>query len=172
MVYAEPPKTSKNKLNKELSEIFKNANLGNKIKENVTVSVNAFDFQENFPFGYQNGRFNLIKTEDLESGTDKDIRMKSSLLAVEGESLYKSRDANYGELQLVTVAKLPSSGDKSKRYIDNLMKQNNVELVSWDEINQFIDKIRQNAKPVSPSQPITQTTKSQADQVTEFGDSD
>lgn len=101
------------------------------------------------PFGYQNGRFNLITPARFQA-KDPDQSLRTACkLAVEGRSLYEHPNKKLGELQLVVVGQFKAKDDKSKSLVRRVLGESKVKLYSYQEVPKLIDEIRRTGKDLA-----------------------
>ena len=65
------------------------------------------------PFGFQNGRFNLINPVGFEAANSEHRLMTACKYAVEGRSLFDTPDPQLGPLRLVIVGKFRAKDQES-----------------------------------------------------------
>ena len=96
-------------LKRFLGQKFEKAGLDKKIKTDILVRVPISERQIEIPYGYQNGRFNLIQPAGFQATNPEHAKITACRYAVEGESLFENPDPRLGNLQLVLVGKFGSS---------------------------------------------------------------
>ena len=128
-----------------LSQRFFEAGVGDLVRRSVTVEIPVFDKPIRVPFGYQNGRFNLISPIQFKSDTE-DILTKAGKSAIEGEFLYKNRDPKLGDMRLVVVADF---AEKNESYCEGLVKriynEHEVKLYTFANIDPLVEDIKNSA---------------------------
>jgi hypothetical protein len=116
------------------------------VQRDVTVAVRAFHRPLKVPFGYQNGRFNLIQPASFEEATLSNTITRACRFAVEGRSLYDHPDERRGPLQLVVVGQFRPEQAEAKAVVDDILKENRVRLYTLAEVPSLIDEIRSTGK--------------------------
>ena len=91
-----------------LDETFEDVRFQPFLKHGVRVDVPALKRQVEVPYGYKNGRFNLIQPVTFAQKTLGAVTRAACVQAVEGHSLYKHPDPQLGDLQLVIVGEFPT----------------------------------------------------------------
>lgn len=129
---------------------FASAGLTPKIKTDLSIHVPVFGEDLKIPYGYQNGRFNLIQPVAFQSHDPRNARSRACQLAVEGRSLHEERDPEYGDLQLVVVGRFLSQDIDTKAYVHRIFREHEVELYAEDNLSELIDKIRRTGKVLQP----------------------
>ena len=87
-----------------LSQRFFEAGVGGLLERSVSVQIADFGKPLHVPFGYQNGRFNLISPIQFKPDME-DVVAKAGKSAIEGQLLYENRDPKLGDMRLVVVGK-------------------------------------------------------------------
>jgi hypothetical protein len=119
------------------------------IQSNVEVVVPAIRRAVTIPYGYQNGRFNLLRPVRFKSdGGAQGLLNTVGGITLEGRELYEHPSGQYGPLQLVVVAQFPHDDDMVRSVADRL-RENHVRLYQFDEVNRLFDEIRRTAKPLN-----------------------
>ena len=136
----------KKSLKSILGQRFQEAGLNNKIKTDLRIRVPSFEKDVTIPYGYQNGRFQLIRPASFESEDTEHVLPAACRYAVEGESLYKHKDENFGKLQLVIVGQFPAKKTRSRVVVRRILEDRNVRLFSSDEVDKLVRDIKKNAK--------------------------
>lgn len=148
-IIGEPPKSGDRKsFGKVLGERLLQPDLLDRIATNVDVTVPIFQKPVEFPYGYQNGRFNLIKPVAFKSNDDDQCMRTASNYAVEGRSLYEADPTGLGLLQLVVVGQFRQSEGNARESVRRVLQAHHVELYSDDEIPDLVADIRRKGKPI------------------------
>jgi hypothetical protein len=118
------------------------AGLDTKIRRDTKVTVPVLQKEVEVPFGFQNGRFNLISPVRFQS---RQHSVETACkYAVAGDSLYKHPDATLGKLQLIRDHESPA---KVQRILDD----HKMKLFRTSDLPQLIDEIRRTGKDLGPS---------------------
>jgi Protein of unknown function (DUF3037) len=133
-------------LKRLLGQKFNTAGLEKKIKSDIMVTVPISDRQIEIPYGFQNGRFNLIQVAGFQAKDTEHAKLTACRYAVEGESLYEHPDPQFGELQLILVGKFGSKQSESHSGVERILKAHHVRLYSATEVDRLVDEIKQTAK--------------------------
>jgi len=103
------------------------------------------------PFGYQNGRFNLLTPVRFASAhSAQAVTATACTFAVEGRSLFEHDDPHLGSLQLVVVGKFRPNDRESVQLVQRIFDENNVRLYRTSDLPQLIDEIRTTGKDLEP----------------------
>ncbi|MFN5627349.1 MAG: DUF3037 domain-containing protein, partial [Planctomyces sp.] len=128
-IVREPDKrTQKTSLKKLLREKFDQAGLENKVIANVTVDVPVTGQEIEIPFGFQNGRFNLISPVRFGAADPQQSFRTACRFAVEGRSIYDHADKELGNLQLVVVGQFRPNDDLSPKLVRRVFAESAVKL--------------------------------------------
>jgi hypothetical protein len=138
---------------KYLGKQFARAGIIRKLRTDIQVIVPAFNRRVEVPFGYQNGRFNLIQPARFRATEPAQVIPTACRYAVEGRSLFEHPDAELGELQLVVLGQFPSTSPESKRVVRQILTENNVLLYSANELDRLIDEIRRTGRDLNENSP-------------------
>jgi hypothetical protein len=122
------------------------AGLDKKIQTDIRVKVPISERQIEVPFGYQNGRFNLIQLAGFQATNPEQAKITACRYAVEGESLFENPDPRLGDLQLVLVGKFGAHQSESRSGVERILKQHHVRLFAATEVDRLVDEIRRTAK--------------------------
>jgi hypothetical protein len=127
---------------------FCEAGLEKKIRTDLRVRVPSFERDVPIPFGYQNGRFNLIQPVRFQAPEPAYALNTACRYAVEGRSLYQHPDPKLGDLQLVVVGAFPSTQQESEAVVRKVLADNDVRLFPLSELDQLIAEIKETAEEV------------------------
>lgn len=116
------------------------------IRRNVQVTVPAFHRQLTLPFGYQNGRFNLIKPATFQQARLPGAINRACRFAVEGRSLFEHPDETLGELRLVVVGEFATGQEEAREVVKGILDDNKVRLFTLAELPELLDEIRTTGK--------------------------
>ena len=142
----QPLKYSAPPVEKALERTFREKGVNELIRKDVTVTVPAFHKSLTVPFGFQNGRFNLIQPVGFQQTMESNVLNVACRHAVEGRSLYDHPDEKLSELKLIVVGSFAPESSEYKDVVSDILKENKVELHSIDEVQGLIDEIRTTGK--------------------------
>lgn len=146
LVAGQAQKNRRPNLKRFLQQKFIEAGLDKKIQRDIVVSVPISERQIEIPFGFQNGRFNLIRPVGFEASDPERAKSTACRYAVEGESLYKNSDPQLGQLQLVIVGRFGSRKSGSRSGVERILNQHHVRLYAATEIDRLVEEIGRTAK--------------------------
>jgi hypothetical protein len=141
-------RTSSRTLRRVVGEKLTGAGLERKIRKDIKVSVPVLQKEVEIPFGFQNGRFNLISPVRFEATNPEQSLITACKYAVEGWSLYETPDARLGDLQLVIVGKFRAKDQDSPARVKRIFQEYRVKLFRTSELPQLIDEIRTTGKDI------------------------
>lgn len=142
----EPLKYSAPPVEKTLAKTFREKEVEEFIQRDVTVTVPAFHKALTVPFGFQNGRFNLIQPVSFHQTMESRVVDVACRHAVEGRSLYEHPDEKLGDLQLIVVGSFAAESSEYKDLVSDILKENKVALHSIDEVQTLIEEIKTTGK--------------------------
>ncbi|HEY7423605.1 MAG TPA: DUF3037 domain-containing protein [Gemmataceae bacterium] len=141
----------RNRIRRALAETFKKWALTDRIQENVRVTLPLFDRSIKAPFGFQNGRFNLIQATKFAGHKMAGILPRAGQFALEGELLTRQPHPKLGPMQLVVVAQFGADQDDVFEAVRSIFQEKQTRLYTLDEADRLAEEIRQTAKPLDPS---------------------
>lgn len=146
----EPLKYSAPPVEKALAKTFREKGVEELIRRDVTVRVPAFRKPLTVPFGFQNGRFNLIQPVRFHQTLESRVVDVACRHAVEGRSLYDHPDKQLGDLQLIVVGSFAEESSEYKDLVSDILKENKVALHSIDDVQTLIEEIKRTGKKLPP----------------------
>jgi hypothetical protein len=129
-----------------LDEKLKTPTLQKKLKMDVLVKVPVLNRHIHVPYGFQNGRFNLIQPARFRGETQTQAETTACKYAIEGRSLFEHADRKLGDLQLIVVGEFGTRPDDKKVSVERILKENKVRLYSANELDSLVDEIRTTGK--------------------------
>ncbi len=136
-------------LRKRLNQVLVMPDLIPKIRKSIHVRVPVLKKEVVMPFGFQNGRFNLIQPASFIQGSITKLRDAACRFAVEGDSLYQNPDPNLGELQLIVVADFQRTGRDGAAAVKELFHEYQVKLFTPETLGDLEQEIRLHGKVLS-----------------------
>lgn len=138
-------------IRRALAQTFADHKLMDRVRENVKVTLPVFQRTLNAPFGYLNGRFNLIQTTQFAGHKTSGILSRAGQCALEGELLYGAKHPKLGELQLLVVAQFGTNQQDVADAVQTIFKKKHTRLFRLEEAAELVDEIRTTAKPIDPT---------------------
>ena len=129
---------------------FASAGLESKIAKDLSIHVPISNEELKVPYGYQNGRFNLIQPVTFQAKEPSYAIGKACRFAVEGRSLYAEPHPEYGDLQLVVVGRFSSQSIDANADVRRILREHQVQLYAEDNLPELIDEIRRTGKVLQP----------------------
>lgn len=139
---------AKKSFRKFVGERLLRPGLESKVIQDIKVTVPALGKNVDIPYGYQNGRFNLINPVRFEAADPEQSAINACKYAVEGKSLFDHPDPDYGDLQLLIVGKFRPKDDETPKRVKRVFEDFGVRLFRVDQLNQLADEIRRTGKDV------------------------
>lgn len=131
---------SKKTLDETLERRFSDPGIVNRIRRKIKVTVPVWDREEEIPYGYQNGRLNLITPVVFPKGKAA-LENRSAKYAVEGRSLYHHNDPNYGDMQLLIVGQFDDSPEDAVSTAKRIFEKHHVRLFERANLQELLDEI-------------------------------
>jgi hypothetical protein len=136
-------------LRDRLDRVLLRDDLVDKIRTGLRIEVPLLKKQIEIPYGFQNGRFNLIQPVSFAQKRISDLRDKACRYAVEGNTLYHHSDPNLGDLQLVVVADFQKTGEEGVEAVSELFEEYQVKLYTPETVEELGQEIRLHGKVIS-----------------------
>lgn len=133
-------------IRERLNQVLTMPDLVPKIRTSIHVQVPVLKKEVVMPFGFQNGRFNLIQPANFSQASITKVRDAACRLAVEGDSLYQHRDPELGDLQLVVVADFRRTGSEGAEAVKELFHEYQVKLYTAGSLSELEEEIRVHGK--------------------------
>jgi hypothetical protein len=131
---------------RKLEETLTQESVAPFIRSNVPVRVPAFHRTLTVPFGFQNGRFNLIQPVTFRQERLPSVINQACRRAVEGRSLYEHPDDRLGPLQLWVVGDFEPEQAEAKAVVGDILGENQVRLFTVADLPQLAEEIRTTGK--------------------------
>jgi hypothetical protein len=137
--------TSKGRVNGFLTKKLKEAGVVSLVKKSVEIEIPEIKRSIRVPYGYQNGRFNLITPVQFDSDPEA-IISKTGKSAIEGKLLYEMPHSALGRMRLVVVANFDEQIESSTRnFVQKTLDDHFVKLYSFDDLGPLMKDIRLSA---------------------------
>lgn len=153
IVGGEHRKQRRQNLQRYIGQRFSRAGLQRKLATDIEVRVPIFNRPARIPYGFQNGRFNLIQPVRFQAAQPEHAVNTACRYAVEGRSLFENPDARLGSLKLVVVGKFRAEDAQTKGDVNRVLSDSQVDLFSLGELDRLIDEIRRTGKDLNEVQP-------------------
>jgi hypothetical protein len=140
------PKVTQRSLKKVVHEKFLKAGLERKIQTDIRLEVPVLRRTVEIPFGYQNGRFNLLSIVPFSARDTEQSVDTACKYAVEGKSLFESPHSELGSLQLCVLGQFKPNDEETPNRVEAVLKAHDVKLYRSDRLARLIDEIQQTGK--------------------------
>lgn len=128
-----------------LSKKLVEAGVEGLVKKSISIEIPTFKQPIRVPYGYQNGRFNLILPIQFNSDRE-DFLTKAGKNAIEGQLLYQHPDPQLGALRLVVIAKFADRGESSSsELVRKIFEEHDVGLHTFENIDPLVEDIKRSA---------------------------
>lgn len=136
------------KIEQKISQVLENQDVRQFIRKDASIEVPALHKKITVPFAFQNGHFNLIKPVYFESKRQDTLIKEACVYAVEGHSIARHSDPDYGDSRLMIVGQLAQEKKSAQDVVKNILSENEVRLFSLDELNELHNEILTTGKAV------------------------
>jgi len=135
----------KRRINGYLTKKFKEAGVVEMVKRSINIELPEINKSIRVPYGYQNGRFNLIAPVQVDPNPET-MMSKIGKSAIEGQLLYERPDPAFGEMRLVVVANFDEQIERSTReFLQKTLDDHFVKFYSFEDLSALMDDIRMSA---------------------------
>lgn len=128
-----------------LDELMLSEQFASLIQRDVTVQVPIWEKEIKIPYTYQNGRLNLIQTQQFHQKTEVQMIKDACNTAVQGHLLYRNPLPGRGNCQLVVVGSFDSTIDTARDRIVRMLKEHDVDFYSGDQVEDLARRILETA---------------------------
>lgn len=125
---------------------FRREGVAHLVERNVRVDVPLFKRKLRVPFGFRNGRYNLIQPVRFVGVTRSTTEARACRLATEGRSLRNHSDSLLGHLQLMVVGQFSSDQSEESEVVCSILNDSEVPFYRFDDLQTLVDEIRQTAQ--------------------------
>jgi hypothetical protein len=137
-------------LRRSLGAEFAGAGVDSKIRRDIRIHVPVLEREVEIPYGFQNGRFNLIQPVRFEAADPRKAVDSACKYAIEGRELYEHTHPEFGDLQLVIVGQFRAQDQEAPSRVRRVLNDYHVKLYRTDELPELIDEIRRTGKDLQP----------------------
>lgn len=116
------------------------------VKRRIPVTLPVFQQKVTVPFGFRNGRYNLIQPASFQGLDAGQILGRAGKFALEGGLFYKNPDPDLGELKLIVVGQFADSQKAIAEAVKDELSNNHTDLYRLDEIDRLVEEIRTKGK--------------------------
>ena len=142
----EPMPKRRTRIDREFGQVLALAGVRGMVNGTVRVPLPSFGTVLQAPYGYQNGRFNLLEPVQFNAG-GKNLLEIIGGKAIEGKYLYEHPDPTRGPLCLNVVGNFGADATASARdFAKDVFTENNVKFYSWDNLKPLFGEIKDAAR--------------------------
>ena len=102
--------------------------------------------QITFPFGFQNGTFNLLQPVSFTAEDPDDSVRKAFQFAGEADAISSQPDPELGPMKLLVIARFRSKTDEARASVAQCLRSHDVRLVSEEQLNELVQEIKVHGK--------------------------
>lgn len=139
------PVERRHRINGFLTEKFMEAGVVDLVRKSVSIEIPDMKHPIRVPYGYQNGRFNLISPVQFDPDQET-LLAKIGKSAIEGKVLFERPDPILGGLHLVVVANFSGGIESATReFVRKTFLDHNVALHTFEDLGPLVDDIKRSA---------------------------
>jgi hypothetical protein len=132
-----------------VAEKLSRPDLEKKVVHDIKVTVPVLQKEVDIPFGYQNGRFNLINPVRFGAENPDQSIVTACKYAVEGRSISEHEDSRWGQMQLLIVGQFRAKDQETPGRVRRVFDDHGVKLLRMDDLSMLIDEIRRTGKDIT-----------------------
>lgn len=139
-------KTNQRSLKRIVQDKLFGAGLQDRLRTDIRIQVPLFKKEVEVPFGYKNGRFNLLTPVPF---TAKDIDHSVNTAckyAVEGQSLNETTHPELGRLRFCVIGHFKPNDRETSDRVEAVLGKYDVKLYKTSRITTLVEEIKQTAK--------------------------
>lgn len=139
-------------LRKRLDNVLSDAALTNYLRRDLEFDIPTLSEKLTIPYGFQNGRFNLIQPIPFDQKTRRSYVVNAACKhAIEGNYFYRNPDQKLGDLQLCVVADFTEETQDLASKVETIFQEYNVRMFTSTRLEDLKQEILTNGKPISNS---------------------
>jgi hypothetical protein len=131
-----------------LATAFKKGGVEHLVRRKVSLDLPIVNRTVKAPFGFQNGRFNVVQPTTFADQPATIILSQAGRCEIEGELLYENKHPKLGDLQLLVVARFGEDQQELASFVRDRLERSHARLVRLENVDELIREIRATAKPV------------------------
>ncbi len=119
---------------------IKKEGLTHVLQKSIAVRVPTLNREIKAPYGYKNGRFNMIEPVNfISSGA---AFTTACTRAIEGKALYETQDPVLGLLKLIVVGQFSTESRSEEKTVRNVLADHDVGFYPMDGLKPLLDDIK------------------------------
>ncbi len=135
------------RLESRIASRFQEEGVDHLVQKNVKVDVPLFRRSLTVPFGFQNGRYNLIQPVRFVGLVRRATEANACRLATEGRSVKRHSDNLLGgRLQLMVVAQFSTAQQEESEVVRAILDESKVPFYLFGDIGRLVDEIRKTGR--------------------------
>ena len=138
-------------LRKRLDIVLTDATLKRFIRRDLEFQIPTLNEKLVVPYGFQNGRFNLIQPIEFEQQKRGAIVNAACKHAIEGNYIFNNPNVKFGDMQLFVVADFTETTADMATNVETIFREYNVRMFTPGRLEELKQEILKHGKPVSNS---------------------
>lgn len=131
------------RVEQQLTRSLEKPSIQQKLYRSIPVKIPVDGCEMDVPYGYQNGRFNLIQPVQFPA---RDPLPKAYQYAVHGDSIYENEHEEHGEQKLVVVGSFNRDADEKRLAVKRVLCEHHVSLFDISELDELVKEIEATGK--------------------------
>lgn len=111
------------------------------VHTDIQVNVPMLKERLEVPYGFQNGRFNLIQPISFTQHAEGRVKNAACKTAMEGLSLYRHADSRLGDMQLVVVAEFTEPKPETIALVRDIFREGSVQMFTPETLGELKQEI-------------------------------
>ncbi len=117
------------------------------ICRDLTVNLPLFHRRVRVPYGFRNGRLNLIQPVRFRGRKPTGILQTAGQYALEGQLLHQHEDPRLGPLKLIVVGDFAEEQHSLEEAVGQALRINQTDLYTTKQLPQLVAEIRSTGQP-------------------------
>ncbi len=130
------------RVNTKLTSALSNAGVADLLDKSIEIEVPALRRTVTAPYGYKNGRFNLVEPVRFDQTKSDSSFEKLCRRAIEGKLIYDQIDPKLGKLKMVVVGEFAPNRIEDIVPTRELLEEHAVSLYTFDYLEPLLEDIR------------------------------
>jgi len=135
-------------LRERLDNVLTEQTVKKYVRTKLKVTVPALQETLTIPYGFQNGRMNLIRPIEFKHQAETSVRTAACRYGMEGLSLFNHPNPEFGPMQMIVVGDFANAPANSSRLVADVFAESNVRLFTPDALDTLRQEILTKGKLV------------------------
>ncbi len=149
LVGGEKKREARQSFEKSVEELLFKAGLHRFVRQHVSVDLPQAHRRITVPFGFQNGKFNLLETVNFDTSKEDANFRKACVQSMQGRFVHETTHEQFGEMRFNVIGRFASQEDESIPMVRDTLRENDVRLIVEKDLPELVDEIRRTGKEIS-----------------------